>query len=415
MGHITDLDATAPAGNEDANLTDDYLRALHLALLTDINNFTGAAFSYGEDASSTVTYAYTPNATIGSYIKGLQVVLKVGAANTTATPSLNIFSLGAKTIKRLNGTALVAGDLAIGYNVLLYDGTNFLLLQSPALNIYRNVANVFTKTQTWSKGADVASATALPVLSDGNYFDVTGTTDIETIDSLGVGTIIGLHHDGILDLVHSADLFLPGAANIPTAAGDESLWIEHASGDWRCLSYQRAASIPFNAATVTAEIALLKELFHYTEEYASGTAWSTYTATTWNTVVLNTLRTNSVSGASISSNVVTLGAGTYDVRGRVAVAPTNTGSQTTFKTRLRQTSGTPATLLVGMNQISNAYISIDNPSVSHSPVAGRITLAGSTDIELQLYPSKTTGASPGALTSGENELFAELEIRRVSS
>ena len=33
----------------------------------------------------------------------------------------------------------------------------------------------------WSKGADVASATALPVLTDGNYFDVTGTTTVTSI------------------------------------------------------------------------------------------------------------------------------------------------------------------------------------------------------------------------------------------
>jgi len=46
----------------------------------------------------------------------------------------------------------------------------------------------------WSKGADVVSATALAVLTDGNYFDVTGTVTIATINTTGgIGTQIKLH------------------------------------------------------------------------------------------------------------------------------------------------------------------------------------------------------------------------------
>jgi hypothetical protein len=92
----------------------------------------------------------------------------------------------------------------------------------------------------WSKGADVASAAALPLITDGNYFDVTGTTTITSMASMGVGTWIRLHLDGALTLTHNAtDLILPGAANIVTAAGDEAEFIEYASGDWRCVSYTR--------------------------------------------------------------------------------------------------------------------------------------------------------------------------------
>lgn len=94
----------------------------------------------------------------------------------------------------------------------------------------------------WSKGADVASATALPILTDGNYFDVTGTTTITSINTTGtVGTVIKLHFDGALTLTHHAtDLILPGGANITTAAGDEAEFIEYASGDFRCTNYSKA-------------------------------------------------------------------------------------------------------------------------------------------------------------------------------
>ena len=91
-----------------------------------------------------------------------------------------------------------------------------------------------------NKGADVASATTLPVISDGNFFDVTGTTEIQIIASMGIGTEITLQFDGALQLTHSANLVLPGAANITTIAGDVLTFVEYASADWVCVSYQSA-------------------------------------------------------------------------------------------------------------------------------------------------------------------------------
>ena len=92
-----------------------------------------------------------------------------------------------------------------------------------------------------TKGIDVASATNLIVGSDGNYFDVTGTTTITSIGTVGVGTSIKLHFDSVLVLDHhSTDLVLPGAANITTQVGDEAEFIEYSISDWRCVNYLRA-------------------------------------------------------------------------------------------------------------------------------------------------------------------------------
>ena len=96
--------------------------------------------------------------------------------------------------------------------------------------------------QLLSKGADVASATALALGTDGNSFDITGTTTITSIVGLGVGAIVVLQFDASLTLTHHAtDLILPSGADIITAAGDIGIFYEYASGDWRCISYQRAA------------------------------------------------------------------------------------------------------------------------------------------------------------------------------
>lgn len=95
-------------------------------------------------------------------------------------------------------------------------------------------------------GPDIASAAALPYPAYGNYSDVTGTTDITSIDTSGaIGTVIKRHFDGILKLTHHAtNLILPGGVNIITAAGDESEFVEYGSGTWRCTNYQKAEWIP---------------------------------------------------------------------------------------------------------------------------------------------------------------------------
>jgi len=127
------------------------------------------------------------------------------------------------------------GKLTAGTNITLTennDGGNETLAVA--------VANspTFSGNVKFSKGADVASATALSLGTDGNYFDITGTTSITSIDTVAVGTVIKLHFDAIVTLTHHAtDLILPGAKDILTNAGDEAEFIEYAAGDWRCTNY----------------------------------------------------------------------------------------------------------------------------------------------------------------------------------
>ncbi len=95
----------------------------------------------------------------------------------------------------------------------------------------------------WAKGADVISASALPVLTDGNYFDVTGATGITSINTTGgPGTVIKLHFDSTPTLTHHAsNLVLPGGANITAAVGDEAEFVEYVTGQYRCTAWTRAS------------------------------------------------------------------------------------------------------------------------------------------------------------------------------
>jgi len=102
-----------------------------------------------------------------------------------------------------------------------------------------------------SKGSDIASAAALTIGTDGNYFDVTGSVGITSINTVKVGTEAVLHFDGTPTLTHSAtDLILPGGQNIVAQAGDHAIFREYDTGLWRCIFYSRASQPPMSTGFI---------------------------------------------------------------------------------------------------------------------------------------------------------------------
>lgn len=82
---------------------------------------------YAADAGSNDTYAITLSPAPASYtaITGLPINFKANTANTGAA-TLNVNSLGAKTIKKFNDQDLATGDIEASQIVtVVYDGTNF--------------------------------------------------------------------------------------------------------------------------------------------------------------------------------------------------------------------------------------------------------------------------------------------------
>lgn len=83
---------------------------------------------------------------------------------------------------------------------------------------------------------------------------ITGTT---TITSLGTvaDTLRYVRFSAALTLTYNATtLILPGAANITTAANDQAVFLSDASGNWRCLSYQRASSLNYSQANILGTV-----------------------------------------------------------------------------------------------------------------------------------------------------------------
>lgn len=77
--------------------------------------------------SGTDTYTATLSPAPDAYSTEMEYAVKFASANTSTTPTINLNALGAKTIVRQDGTALVAGDLN-GEHILRYDGTNMRVL-----------------------------------------------------------------------------------------------------------------------------------------------------------------------------------------------------------------------------------------------------------------------------------------------
>lgn len=81
-----------------------------------------------DDTTNTDTYAGSLPTSPGSYFIGLKINLKVTNANTGAA-TLNVNSLGAKSIKKNVVDDVVANDIKAGQIVpLIYDGTNFQIV-----------------------------------------------------------------------------------------------------------------------------------------------------------------------------------------------------------------------------------------------------------------------------------------------
>lgn len=252
---------------------DNSIRALMGATKREHDWRNYSVTSTGSANAYVLTYSVAPDA----YYTGQRFAFKTNFAVTGAA-TVNVNSLGAKTIKKIvsgASTDLSSGDIASGdYIDLVYDGTNFVWVNkgtaTPVSNASDSVAGivelattaeVLTGTATdravtpdalaalWEQGSDIASAGTISV-GDGGYFNVTGTTTITDIDFTTdkAGRWAVLKFAGALTLTHNATtLILPTGANITTAAGDTACFISEGSDNVRCVWYQRASGQALSA------------------------------------------------------------------------------------------------------------------------------------------------------------------------
>lgn len=137
---------------------------------------------------------------------------------------------------------------------------------------------------------------------------------------------------------------------------------------------------------------------------ASGTNGGASTATTWVTRVLNTVVENTITGASLASNIITLPAGEYRLDEAIAPAYAVGGHQC----RLWNNDGSVA-LVLGTSEYSGGS------TVSTSRAVGRFTLTAETDVLLQHWcaTTKVTDGLGVAASSGAGEVYSRVVITRL--
>jgi len=97
-----------------------------------------------------------------------------------------------------------------------------------------------TSTLKMTKGGDIASASPLVIDTDGNYFDVTGTTNFSAM-TVEAGNFFMLQFDGALTITHGSGIELPGAANLTTATGDRLICYATAANTVEVMSVETEA------------------------------------------------------------------------------------------------------------------------------------------------------------------------------
>jgi len=111
-------------------------------------------FVYAASSGSANAYVLAPTLNSGAYTAGAKYKFKANFTNTGAA-TLNVSSLGAKTLKKLGGVDLAAGDIQSGMVVeAIYDGTYMQIVS--ALYIQPNAIGTFTHSMSSTTTTTIA-------------------------------------------------------------------------------------------------------------------------------------------------------------------------------------------------------------------------------------------------------------------
>ena len=152
------------------------------------------------------------------------------------------------------------------------DGTGNITVSRPLSSVQLGgVLDVNGNYVQTEKGGDIASASPLVIDTDGDYFDVTGTTNFAAM-TVAADRQFTLQFDGALVMTHHAtNLDLPGEANITTAAGDVGVFQSTGANTVQCISYVKADG---TAVVATAGVSVFVGQFTFDQSVVGTTAVS---------------------------------------------------------------------------------------------------------------------------------------------
>lgn len=220
---------------------------------------------YAADGGTANAMTITLSPALTTYAVGQRFRIKKGSSANTTAVTLNVNGIGAGDVKWPDGSALGANAIpgSAMFDVEVQDIStptapvfHLQTVASPPINSGGTVTGTLTMSGAAFNEAvrvDVASATTCDIgAAASNYVRITGTTTITGLGTIASGARRQVVFAAALTLTHNAtSLILPTGANITTAAGDCAIFESEGSGNWRCISYQRASGAPVTYGAVT--------------------------------------------------------------------------------------------------------------------------------------------------------------------
>ena len=167
------------------------------------------------------------------------------------------------------------------------------------------------------------------------------------------------------------------------------------------------------AGVASAMEGLGASLAIYTDQMAAGSAaGDSHAAGAFRTIVLNTEVIDADGIGALSSNQITLGAGTYDVTCWFDTYGAEFNQHNTFS-RFRDTSNS-VTLVVGTVAHQVGETGVATGQGGGVRVQGRFTLSGSAACEFQIYPvTYSTSNGTDTTDTGEVNVAAIVKVEKI--
>lgn len=161
--------------------------------IPDLTSLLRGISYYATTGGVANTYTAAVSSKVTAYVDHLRVSLKMNLANTGAS-TINVNALGAKQIRRQDGSQLVAADLPINVIAILTYNTSdgYFTFQGTTTSQYTeiaaNVATASAAAVTATNAADVAAAAAASMAGD---YLLTGTEVVASNGGIQTKTIAG--------------------------------------------------------------------------------------------------------------------------------------------------------------------------------------------------------------------------------
>lgn len=125
--YISNLVSSNPTGADRKLQGDDHLRLIKSVLQNSFAGLTGAVIVSGTNGGAVNAYTLTPTPPLVSYVVNMTIIFTPTATNTGAV-TVNVSALGAISLKAVDGSALIAGDIQANQTYTAkYNGTDFRL------------------------------------------------------------------------------------------------------------------------------------------------------------------------------------------------------------------------------------------------------------------------------------------------